>query len=176
MGRRQSQLPRQAQHHQVGAMLPELEGRGERRGVGCCEGHCRSRWHLGWRSRVERLVFRGHYNAHSQSALHRLSSLSLMPRLCLPVKPAGGSEHLSRAPPALAATTIGPASRSPARQFPQRAWGISDSPVLFIHCPGALGATQRSQRRCLRFPPSHAPLWVLRKRPSELREQWAGGS
>nr|XP_031303795.1 insulin [Camelus dromedarius] len=54
----------------------------------------------------------------------------------------------ARAPPALAATAnIGPASGPPARQFRQRAWGTSDSPVLFIHRPGASGTTQRLEYR-----------------------------
>ncbi|XP_072826838.1 uncharacterized protein [Vicugna pacos] len=52
------------------------------------------------------------------------------------------------APPALAATAnIGPASGPPARQFRQRAWGTSDSPVLFIHRPRASGITQRLEYR-----------------------------
>ncbi|XP_032346049.1 uncharacterized protein LOC106729876 isoform X2 [Camelus ferus] len=54
----------------------------------------------------------------------------------------------ARAPPALAATAnFGPASGPPARQFRQRAWGTSDSPVLFIHRPGASGTTQRLEYR-----------------------------
>lgn len=54
----------------------------------------------------------------------------------------------ARAPSALAAAaSIGPASGSPAGQFQQRAWGTSESPVLFIHRPGASGTTQRLEYR-----------------------------
>lgn len=54
----------------------------------------------------------------------------------------------ARAPPALAATAnIDPTSRSSAGQFQQRALGTSDSPVLFIHRPGASGTTQRLEYR-----------------------------
>ncbi|XP_007092665.2 insulin [Panthera tigris] len=54
----------------------------------------------------------------------------------------------ARAPPALAATAnIGPTSGSSAGQFQQRALGTSDSPVLFIHRPGASGTTQRLEYR-----------------------------
>ena len=102
----------------------KLEGLGEQRWVGYTIGlvgiWAGAPW---WRGSSSG----GHYSAHSQSALHCLSSLSLIPLLCLPVKPAGGSEHHSQAPPALAATTVGPASGSPARQFPQ-SLGISDFP------------------------------------------------
>ncbi|XP_058435614.1 insulin-like, partial [Marmota monax] len=54
----------------------------------------------------------------------------------------------TRAPPALAATAnIGPASGSSSGQFRQRVLGTSDSPVLFIHRPGAAGTTQRLEYR-----------------------------
>ncbi|KAM9078717.1 insulin [Megaptera novaeangliae] len=59
-----------------------------------------------------------------------------------------GLGSTARAPPALAATAnIGPASGSSAGQFRQRAWGTRDSPVLFIHRPGASGTTQRLEYR-----------------------------
>ncbi|KAB0362252.1 hypothetical protein FD754_006408 [Muntiacus muntjak] len=58
------------------------------------------------------------------------------------VSPASASS-----PSSASRATAGPASGSPARQLPQRARGISDFLVLFIHCPGALGAAQRLQRR-----------------------------
>uniref|UniRef100_A0A8C0HX76 Uncharacterized protein n=1 Tax=Balaenoptera musculus TaxID=9771 RepID=A0A8C0HX76_BALMU len=59
-----------------------------------------------------------------------------------------GLGSTARALPALAATAnIGPASGSSAGQFRQRAWGTSDSPVLFIHRPGASGTTQRLEYR-----------------------------
>uniref|UniRef100_A0A8D2DE47 Uncharacterized protein n=1 Tax=Sciurus vulgaris TaxID=55149 RepID=A0A8D2DE47_SCIVU len=54
----------------------------------------------------------------------------------------------TRTPPALAATAnIGPASGSSSGQFRQRVLGTSDSPVLFIHRPGAAGTTQRLEYR-----------------------------
>uniref|UniRef100_A0A671FQQ7 Uncharacterized protein n=1 Tax=Rhinolophus ferrumequinum TaxID=59479 RepID=A0A671FQQ7_RHIFE len=54
----------------------------------------------------------------------------------------------ARAPPALAATAnIGPASGPSTGQSEQRAVGTSDSPVLFIHRPGASGTTQRLEHR-----------------------------
>lgn len=54
----------------------------------------------------------------------------------------------ARVPPALAATAnIDPARRSPAGQFQQRGCGAVDSPVLFVHRPGALGTTQRLENR-----------------------------
>ncbi|XP_010837116.1 PREDICTED: LOW QUALITY PROTEIN: uncharacterized protein LOC104987751 [Bison bison bison] len=68
------------------------------------------------------------------------------PLLCLPVKPAGGSEHHSQSTPALAATaTIGPASGSSTWQ--SRAWGTSDVQVLFTHRPGASETTQQIEHR-----------------------------
>ncbi|XP_048215369.1 insulin-like [Perognathus longimembris pacificus] len=54
----------------------------------------------------------------------------------------------ARAPPALAETArSGPASGSSSGQFRQRALGTSDSPVLFLHRPGAAGTTQRLEYR-----------------------------
>uniref|UniRef100_A0A8D1DPL6 Insulin like growth factor 2 n=1 Tax=Sus scrofa TaxID=9823 RepID=A0A8D1DPL6_PIG len=65
-----------------------------------------------------------------------------------------GLATTARAPPTLVATaTIGPTSGSPARQFRQRVWGTSDSPVLFIHHPGASGTTQRLEDRGPRVTP-----------------------
>uniref|UniRef100_A0A8C3WBF5 Uncharacterized protein n=1 Tax=Catagonus wagneri TaxID=51154 RepID=A0A8C3WBF5_9CETA len=59
-----------------------------------------------------------------------------------------GPATTARVPPALAATAnIGPTGGSPAGHFWQRAWGNSDSPVLFIHRPGASGTTQRLEYR-----------------------------
>ncbi|XP_042638051.1 insulin-like [Orycteropus afer afer] len=50
----------------------------------------------------------------------------------------------ARESPALTVTAnIGPTSGSSARQFLQRALGTRDSPVLFIHRPGAAGTTQQ---------------------------------
>ncbi|XP_024110664.1 insulin isoform X1 [Pongo abelii] len=68
------------------------------------------------------------------SALSPSSSTSTWPE---------GLDATARAPPALVATAnIGQAGRSSSRQFRQRALGTSDSPVLFIHCPGAAGTAQ----------------------------------
>ncbi|XP_008048481.1 insulin-like, partial [Carlito syrichta] len=54
----------------------------------------------------------------------------------------------ARAPPALATTAnIGSASRSSSGRFQQGARGTSDSPVLFIHRPGAAGTSQRLEYR-----------------------------
>ncbi|XP_028019407.2 insulin-like [Balaenoptera acutorostrata] len=62
-----------------------------------------------------------------------------------------GLGSTARATPALAATAnIGPASGSSAGQFRQKAWSTSDSPVLFIHRPGASGTTQRLEYSALR--------------------------
>ncbi|XP_011785463.1 PREDICTED: insulin isoform X1 [Colobus angolensis palliatus] len=59
-----------------------------------------------------------------------------------------GLDATARTPPALVATAdIGQAGRSSSRQFRQRALGTSDSPVLFIHCPGAAGIAQRLEYR-----------------------------
>ncbi|TEA11799.1 hypothetical protein DBR06_SOUSAS6910305, partial [Sousa chinensis] len=59
-----------------------------------------------------------------------------------------GPGSTARAPPALVATAnIGPAGGPSPGQFRQRAWGTRDSPVLFIHRPGASGTTQRLEYR-----------------------------
>ncbi|XP_033258444.2 insulin-like [Orcinus orca] len=62
-----------------------------------------------------------------------------------------GPGSTARAPPALVATAnIGPAGGPSPGQFRQRAWGTRDSPVLFIHRPGASGTTQRLEYSALR--------------------------
>ncbi|XP_071073995.1 insulin-like growth factor 2 isoform X1 [Dasypus novemcinctus] len=50
----------------------------------------------------------------------------------------------ARAPPALAATEdTDPTGRPPAGQSRQRVFGTSESPVLFIRCPGVPGTTRQ---------------------------------
>lgn len=113
-----------------------LEGLGERRGVGMRWGHTIGPLAFGQ-------VLRGGEALLGALTMHALKMpfTSLQPQphplLCLPVKPAGGSEHHSQSTPALAATaTIGPASGSSTWQ--SRAWGTSDVQVLFTHRPGEL--------------------------------------
>ncbi|XP_008837453.1 insulin [Nannospalax galili] len=60
----------------------------------------------------------------------------------------GGLGTTARAPSALAeAANTGPAIGSSSGQFRQRVLGTSDSPVLFIHRPGASGTAKRLEYR-----------------------------
>nr|KAF6272217.1 hypothetical protein mPipKuh1_006553 [Pipistrellus kuhlii] len=68
--------------------------------------------------------------------------------------PASPPSSATLSPPASAAAAAhsSPAGSSstggsPAGQLGQKAWGSSDSPVLFVHRPGASGATQPLEHR-----------------------------
>lgn len=131
-----------------------LEGLGEQLGWGRGEGHtlgsagiwAGAPW---WRGSSSG----GHYNACSKNALHCLSSLSLIPLLCLPVKPAGGSEHplpwqrllllAQPARPAVPAESLGH-QRHPGPLYPPP--------------QGASATTQQLERRRLGVPSPHVAL------------------